>query len=799
MPTVSTQLDTKSPGRDWALYQAVLQEAAAGGSALMGKLVEAAGLALQQQQASSRDSHDRDNLATAASQLLSCEQQLCRAFPAALLKAFSGPEIGKKSAVLSVSDVHFDQLERMDDTQVLARVTLARLQQSVLQAAGANLSELNTLICSVLGMGMVRAEHNPLRPEIYVNALKEVVEQTQAPASLQLLWFNTMAAALGAQLHAQYAALSARLRKLDVVPVAYASPAGFASQGGAVGAGVGTGMGTGDVEVGLQTDLVPLSEAQTAPARVQVRGRDEVLLTLDKLRQLLSGELNSTPPTNRMEQFAAQFAVQFDGDAGSAEHGPRTDFDATVPAALEALTEMKQVDRVVQSLQQRRNAAADSDSPQAHSVEGQRLALRRSARDIAQALSLEVVTLMVDNMARDPRLLEPVRQVVRNLEPPLLRLALVDPRFFTNKQHPARRLLHALTHRSLAFESTAASGFDGFLQGLQAALAPLLQAPIESAEVFEAKLEELRVQWSRDTWATKKDHEVAVDVLQHAEARNLLAEKIARGIASHPDSTKVAPVVIEFLCGPWAQVVAQARIKQGARSVAAERFDALIPALLWSAHPELARSSPAKLTRVVPRLLATLREGLETIRYPVTRTSVFLEALMAIHQRVFHAEAVLPTELAADAQQSEVSSPERVQPGVDGNPWIAPEEALASNFVELQDSHSDPVPVDAPVVTDLLAEAAARTISDADFALGSWVEMWVNGRWQRTQLTWASPHGTLFLFTGVFGTTQSMNRRSRDKLLATGRLRLVSGQAVDEEALNAVAQTAMRNSLDHVL
>jgi hypothetical protein len=74
-----------------------------------------------------------------------------------------------------------------------------------------------------------------------------------------------------------------------------------------------------------------------------------------------------------------------------------------------------------------------------------------------------------------------------------------------------------------------------------------------------------------------------------------------------------------------------------------------------------------------------------------------------------------------------------------------------------------------------------------------------NGQWQRTQLTWASPHGTLFLFTSVFGTTQSMARRSRDKLLASGRLRLLSGQAVDQEALDAVAQTAMRNSVDSVL
>jgi hypothetical protein len=810
MPTAPAKPASKSSGRDQALYQAILQEAAVGGTALMGKMVDAARQALQNQEAGLRDPREREAVATAANQLRRCEQQLCSRYPEALQKAFASPEGGRKTAVLSVADVQFDQLELMDDTQVLTSVTLARLQQTALQAAGGHLAELNTLVCSVQGMGTVRTEHNPLRPESYVNALKDVVEQTQVPTSVQLLWFNAMAATLGPELRARYAAACGQLRQQGVVPVAYASPAGFGSHGGATGARDSQRKGSGrqDPEAALQTAPAPLSEETAQPARIRVRGRDEALLTLDKLRRLLSGELNPFPQIGRVEQFAAQFAQQFEsggpgvgqGGAGDeARQGPRTDFDATVPAALEALTEMKQVERVLQSLEQRRGAAHGLQSPQPASIEGQRLALRRSVRDIAQALSLEVVTLMVDNMARDPRLLEPVRQVIRNLEPPLLRLALVDPRFFTDKQHPARRLLHELTHRSLAFESSAASGFDSFLQDLQAALAPLFQLPIENADVFDAKLEALRLQWSRDTQAHQSERDLAVDVLQHAEARNLLAEKIARSIVTHPDSVKVPSVVIDFLCGPWAQVVAQARIKQGSGSVAAERFEALVPALLWSAHPELARSSPAKLTRVVPRLLATLREGLETIHYPATRTSLFLEALMAIHQKVFRAETTRSGEVAADASLPDVALPDRVQPVLDGDPWIAPEEARASNFVELQDSPGDPAPTDAPLAADLLGSSGLEIISDSDFSLGSWVELWTNGVWQRTQLTWASPHGTLFLFTGVFGTTQSMTRRSRDKLMATGRLRLVSGQAVDEEALDAVAQTAMRNSVDSVL
>ena len=82
-----------------------------------------------------------------------------------------------------------------------------------------------------------------------------------------------------------------------------------------------------------------------------------------------------------------------------------------------------------------------------------------------------------------------------------------------------------------------------------------------------------------------------------------------------------------------------------------------------------------------------------------------------------------------------------------------------------------------------------------NLSLGAWVELKAGNAWVRTQLTWTSPHGTLFLFTSALGATRSMTRRSRDKLVASGNLRVISGQPVVDGALDAVAQQAMRNSV----
>ena len=87
-------------------------------------------------------------------------------------------------------------------------------------------------------------------------------------------------------------------------------------------------------------------------------------------------------------------------------------------------------------------------------------------------------------------------------------------------------------------------------------------------------------------------------------------------------------------------------------------------------------------------------------------------------------------------------------------------------------------------------------VPDAALRPGAWVEMLMDGGWSRFQVTWASPHATLFMFADATGKTHSMTRRLLDKMLRSDTLRMISGQAVVDGALDAVAQTALRNSVD---
>jgi hypothetical protein len=69
----------------------------------------------------------------------------------------------------------------------------------------------------------------------------------------------------------------------------------------------------------------------------------------------------------------------------------------------------------------------------------------------------------------------------------------------------------------------------------------------------------------------------------------------------------------------------------------------------------------------------------------------------------------------------------------------------------------------------------------------------------RAQLTWASPHRTLFMFISGGGMAHSMSRRTMDRLKGLNLLRLVSDGRIMDNALDAVAQTALRNDANRAL
>jgi hypothetical protein len=598
----------------------------------------------------------------------------------------------------------FDSLSRLGDEQVQENADLFRAAKVLEATVQPPLSELEAALAAAQLTPQGAPQRHPLRPEVYVRSVYRLTRQSPVSPAVRRRWLRHLPPLMAADLAQTYASLARRL-----------APQQDAAAGGAA------------------PELQP-TDADRATQ-----------LTIRELRKLLAGE-----PGEGADEGVIVFAD--------------SDFQHTVPAALEMVQDMRKVDQLMLQLRQRQAAMPGRGRD---SLADFRQALQQEVKRPAQALGLEVVHLMMDALATDPRLLPEVREVVRDLEPPLLRLALVDPRFFSDREHAARQLLEQVTQRSLAWTSSEEAGFAEFMVALQEATEVLLDSRASGPETFEIALAALEEAWDEAQPRGRRNRERAVRALLRAEQRNMLAERIAQQVLDRSDAAGAPPEALAFLTGPWAQVMAQARLLDGSGSEDPGGFGWVVQTVLWSVQPALA----SRVAGHQQALKNRIQEGLASIDHQAADT-----------QRWQNLLAVLRDLALSTATGSAVRASEPQPPPEKVSTWLAPLEMHESGFI--------------PDAAIALGPSASDndTLPPQELLVGAYVDLLSDG-WERWQLTWASPHGLLFMFTHASGATRSMTRRKLNHMIGQGMLRLVSSHPVVDGALDAVANAAWRNSL----
>lgn len=710
-----------------ARFDAVLEAALGESAALAMRAIQAADGLMLQAAAAALMPGDRRRLEDGAAALRACRGDLVSAFPAAVREEMSG-----QSAAPAASTLTFDSLELMAEEQMDDTVELVRGQQLVKAAVEHELVPLNALVSAAQGHAQVRSAANPLRPEVWVRALHRSLGRAKAPPPVRPLLMFHLSQALGPQLAALFRQVCERLREAGVAAAAYR----------------------------VNTDR---AHGAAAPA-------GHTQLTLRDLKRLLASVARG-PGTPAGQTLPG--ATQTMGGL-------------TLPAAMEALQDMKRMDDVVRRMQDRWRQGvwqAEAVSPQEAAGAG------GTSYTPIQTLAREVVRLMVANISGDQRLLPPVQQAVRDVEPALLRLVMQDQRFFSDRQHPARQLLDEITRRSQAWPDRMARGFEEFLRPLTEAVQVLARLPLQDAEPFEYALQTLRQTWAESEERARRQQATMARVLLKADERNHLATQLAAQLRARHDVDSAPPQVRRFLLGPWCQAMAAARLAAPERTADPGGYGAAVDDLIRLAQPGAVAQDPARLATLGASLRRTLDAGLGAIGYSQQEAGRVLDVVAELQTGALRAaaDAAPPGDRQPDAMAGEPATEPAQAP-----PWLAPNEVSAS------------VLASASMVTDdfqttLKDDAAAATAPPAaldgvQLQAGQFVEVMVRGHWTRWQLTWASPHELLYMFTDAQGRPESMTRQILEQLLALGAMRLLPVASLVDGALDAVARDALENS-----
>jgi hypothetical protein len=685
-------------------------------------------------------------------QLVNQRESLKRAFAGQMrvLAYGGGGDLGNRPLV------RFEDIQLLDGNQLDESIELARVQQELDFVLGEQLSRFHALMSSVMGWISVQPNLNPLRPELFAKAMCDTMT---AHVSLREMRGEILAAAagrMGIGIRQIYREISDYLLSSGVEPA------------------------------GLVT---PTRANVTVPNSAEIpKETTRAVLTLERLRRLFS------PDGGGQDALSAQLG---------------SDFLHTMPASVQALQDMRQVEAMIERLESRKKErAAIAGTTAVQSLDARRRQ-PMDGRQLGQQIGEEVTRMMLDNLTQDDRLLPQVRKALQRLTPVLLELAKSDVRFFSDHKHPARQFLDRVTDRSLAYTDEANEGYARFVESLCTAVAGVIDSTASKPVAFAQELDTLQAEWQKADELQIQLREETARALLHVEQRNMLAQRLLDDWMGRLTDERVPLLVRSFLLGPWAQVVAEYQLSTNRGTNDAKGYESLVDDLIWSTQPNLARRNPSRLVQMIPGMLRTLRSGLQLIAYPPERIEQFFSELIACHESVLQEARVLRERAEAarkaahredepisafvqlESSQSESADDLLTAAMPLQTPWFADSETNDAGYLEAD-----------KIITDEFAgkgsprQGRGTAHSVESITEGDWIELMLEGEWSRLKLTWSSPHRTLFMFTSTRGLTHSMSRRSMDRLLAAGMIRIVSTGLMLDGALDAVAQTALRNSVD---
>lgn len=743
---------------------------------------------------------------------------------------FGGSDFGALDAPVSAPG----ELSLVGHHQVEKDLAVRRLLQQVAPLVDAQVGELDGLVSGALGLDRIDPERNPFRPELFVPVLQSLLDDQPLDPGLRAHWSRHLGGAFGRELGAVLTRIAEVLSERGVEAPGYrtrrADDSGTArpsdpGRGGAAEAGRGGGglPGGASAAAGHGGDGTGGEAARggsaSAAAADHHRAIDPVQGFGHWVRNLLQGALEHLPgrlAPDYHQRAQAEYERLLNHTEPAVETGA-----GEVPD----YRELSPVNRPARVVSTRDELDHHRWGQLAHARERAlvRADLRQQVTDVAQATALECVHRLVDQVGQDERLLAPVREAMVALEPSLVRLAMADPQFLADTQHPGRQMLERIAQRSLRYNDEYGAAFADFMLPVSQAIARLSEQPVESAQPVARCLEGLEQGWAEEDEAENRRRLRAQAAVQFAEERQRVADSIAFELSQRTDLAGVPGPVLDFLYERWALVMAHARLIDERELMDPGGYGVLVSSLLWSAKCEFTLRQPGQLIEMIPSLLGKINEGLDLIGADTLERTSFLDQLMELHKPVLdlyrrrgRREPGTPPPAAAPAESV---VPPRVTPGIPGTPWLSAAEREAAGFSQEPDSAGVPLepvgaeapspvaaadvgaPDSAPASLALPAAGVSDPVVAAEIAdpqvqalaalrTGNWVDLQMGGEWLRAQLQWRSEKASLFLFVSHGGRAHTMTRRSCLRLLSAGRLRGVRSGPVVEPALEAVLAQA---------
>jgi len=391
------------------------------------------------------------------------------------------------------------------------------------------------------------------------------------------------------------------------------------------------------------------------------------------------------------------------------------------------------------------------------------------------ATTLDIVAMLFDQLFDDPKIPVGLKSLIGRLQIPMLKVAIADKSFFTNKAHPARALLD--TFGDLAARLPADFGTEhATFKRIEALVQQIVDTFQEDVGVFDGARTQVEALIAEHDEHVQVESQAAAKRIEQTE--NLAVAKTAAEdeVKSRVQSQKMPGPVLEFIVEQWRRLLLLVHAKYGRNGNEWKDAVETMDELIWSVEPKTNVEDRRKLAAMVPRLIKRLSKGMQALGTEAGVRERFLAELMKIHtEPLAKANEKAPADKAAAAAPAAPANLDLSAPVTVKNPYGSGEvQVTGLDF--------------APVPADMDKRAAAKATLQASLAveppekmtMGTWVEFRPKGEGAEhrvAKLLFVSPKKTRYLFTDRRGTNVlELSRAEIVRRLRTGEAVRLEGE-----------------------
>jgi hypothetical protein len=376
-------------------------------------------------------------------------------------------------------------------------------------------------------------------------------------------------------------------------------------------------------------------------------------------------------------------------------------------------------------------------------------------------VTMDVIGLLFDYVFGDPSIPPELRRLFGRMQVPVVKAALLDRTFFTDRTHAARRLLDRLAEGAIGatsdetyrveFDRAASAAVDTVCRDFGIDIAVFDRADRELAAFLERE---------RSAASTATENDVATALA--AEEREGDRSHVLAFVRDRLTGLDLPFEVRSFIETVWVDYLTALRKTSGEEGPEWTAAVATLDDLLWSIIAKERTGQKVRMTKLIPTLIGALRRGCVAVGAPPERSKPFFEALYPLHIAALRPPAAAkapatPPGAAAPVPSTATAAPAKAATvAADLPPTPAAVAPAAGPGMSSTLPAAPGTPVPEPVVrepappADEPAPSVPSNLNDFvnDMVVGTWVAFTGDdGGTVNARLTWVSPLRTKYLFT----------------------------------------------------